>query len=90
MSGNSEMTNFVVYLRVSTERQGRSGLGLEAQQAAVNAFIASTPDAKLIAPQLTEIESGKYNDRPELLKAIHRAKVTGSTLLIANLSRFEP
>jgi DNA invertase Pin-like site-specific DNA recombinase len=81
------MCNYVVYLRVSTERQGRSGLGLEAQQAAVNAFIASTPDAKLIAPPFTEIESGKDNNRPELTKAILRAKVTNSTLLIANISR---
>lgn len=81
------MTNFVAYFRVSTERQGRSGLGLEAQQASVEAFIAARPGSKLIAPPFTEVESGKNNDRPELAKAIHRAKVTGSTLLIANLSR---
>jgi DNA invertase Pin-like site-specific DNA recombinase len=86
IAGNSEMSNFVVYLRVSTE-QGRSGLGLEGQQLAVDAFLAARPDAKLIAPPFTEIESGKRNDRPELAKAILRAKVTGSTLLIAKLDR---
>jgi DNA invertase Pin-like site-specific DNA recombinase len=86
-SGISEMCNFVVYYRVSTERQGRSGLGLEAQQHAVESFLASTPDAKLIAPPYTEIESGKNNERPELAKAILRAKVTNSTLLIAKLDR---
>lgn len=81
------MSNFVAYYRVSTERQGRSGLSLEAQQHAVEAFIASRIDAKLIAPPFVEVESGKRNDRPELLKALHRAKVTGSTLLIAKLDR---
>jgi DNA invertase Pin-like site-specific DNA recombinase len=87
VAGKSEMTNFVAYYRVSTEKQGRSGLGLEAQECAVNAFIASRPGAKLVAPPFVEIESGKRNDRPELLKALLRAKVTGSTLLVAKLDR---
>jgi DNA invertase Pin-like site-specific DNA recombinase len=81
------MSNFIAYLRVSTERQGRSGLGLEAQKAAVDAFIASKSGAKLIAPPFVEIESGKKNDRPELIKALLRAKVTGSCLLVAKLDR---
>jgi DNA invertase Pin-like site-specific DNA recombinase len=87
VAGKSEMCNFVAYYRVSTERQGRSGLGLGAQQAAVEAFIAARADAKLVAPPFVEVESGKNNDRPELAKAMHRAKVTGSTLLIAKLDR---
>jgi len=87
VGGKSEMTNFVAYYRVSTAKQGQSGLGLEAQEAAVNSFIASKADAKLIAPPFVEVESGKRNDRPELAKALHRAKVTGSTLLIAKLDR---
>jgi DNA invertase Pin-like site-specific DNA recombinase len=87
VAGNSEMATYVLYLRVSTARQGRSGLGLEAQKAAADQFIAARPGSIIIAPPFTDIESGKSNDRPELLKAIHRAKVTGSTLLIANLSR---
>jgi DNA invertase Pin-like site-specific DNA recombinase len=81
------MTTYVLYLRVSTERQGRSGLGLEAQKAAADQFIAARPGSMIIAPPFTDIESGKHNNRPELAKAILRAKVTNSTLLIANLSR---
>jgi DNA invertase Pin-like site-specific DNA recombinase len=79
--------NFVSYLRVSTESQGRSGLGLEAQQAAVAAFIAGkATDAKLLASYV-EIESGKRDDRPELAKAMEHARLTGATLLIAKLDR---
>ena len=87
VDGKSEMTNFVAYYRVSTAKQGQSGLGLEAQEAAVNSFIASKVDAKLVAPPFVEVELGKRDDRPELAKALHRAKVTGSTLLIAKLDR---
>jgi DNA invertase Pin-like site-specific DNA recombinase len=57
---------FVAYYRVSTDRQGRSGLGLEAQEAAVRGYLgASTPIA-----EFTEIETGKRNDRPELEQAL--------------------
>jgi DNA invertase Pin-like site-specific DNA recombinase len=80
--------NFVSYLRVSTAKQGASGLGLEAQQAAVAAFIAGKgADAKLLAPPFIEVESGKRNDRPQLAKAMERARLTGATLLIAKLDR---
>jgi DNA invertase Pin-like site-specific DNA recombinase len=48
---------FIAYLRVSTDRQGRSGLGLEAQQAAIAAFLKA--DDKLLLPPFTEVESGK-------------------------------
>jgi DNA invertase Pin-like site-specific DNA recombinase len=79
--------NFVAYTRVSTESQGRGGLGLEAQQAAVAAFIAGKgADAKLLASYL-EVESGKRDDRPELVKALDHARLTDSTLLIAKLDR---
>lgn len=77
--------NYVSYFRVSTARQGRSGLGLEAQRAAVLGFINGNR-AKVIA-EFTEVESGKRNDRPELEKALHRCKVTGATLVIAKLDR---
>jgi DNA invertase Pin-like site-specific DNA recombinase len=80
--------NYISYLRVSTESQGRSGLGLEAQQAAVAAFIASKgADAKLLSPPYVEIESGKRDDRPQLAKALEHARLTGATLLIAKLDR---
>lgn len=75
----------VAYYRVSTERQGRSGLGLEAQRAAVEAYAMQCSGRVL--ESFTEIESGKRNDRPELDRALLRAKVTGATLVIAKLDR---
>ncbi len=80
------MTKAVAYYRVSTAKQGASGLGLEAQRAAVEALC----DARgwdVIAPPFTEVESGKRADRPELLKAIERCRVTGATLVVAKLDR---
>jgi DNA invertase Pin-like site-specific DNA recombinase len=77
---------FVSYLRVSTARQGQSGLGLEAQRATVQAFVASR-GGEIIAPEYVEVESGKRNDRPELAKALLRCRKTGATLVIAKLDR---
>jgi DNA invertase Pin-like site-specific DNA recombinase len=76
---------FVSYLRVSTDRQGRSGLGLEAQRKAVEDFLDGGR-WKLIA-EFVEVESGKHADRPKLRAALHSAKVTGATLVIAKLDR---
>lgn len=76
----------VAYYRVSTVAQGRSGLGLDAQREAVEQLCASR-GWEIIAPPFTEIESGKRADRPELVKALHRAKVTGATLVVAKLDR---
>lgn len=76
----------VAYYRVSTAAQGRSGLGFEAQRAAVESLCAAR-GWELTAPPFTEVESGKRNDRPELEKALHRAKVTGATLVVAKLDR---
>lgn len=73
------------YYRVSTAKQGKSGLGLEAQRAAVEAFCASRGCEPLA--EYEEQESGKRDDRPELAKALHHAKVTGATLVIAKLDR---
>jgi DNA invertase Pin-like site-specific DNA recombinase len=79
--------NFVAYYRVSTAKQGSSGLGMEAQQAAVAAFITGkSTEAKLLA-SYTEVESGKRDDRPELAKALDHARLTDATLLIAKLDR---
>lgn len=75
----------VAYLRVSTAKQGQSGLGLEAQAAAIAAH-AHRVSGKVVAT-FTEVESGKLNARPELAKALHLAKVTGATLVIAKLDR---
>lgn len=76
----------VAYYRVSTAAQGRSGLGLEAQKEAVESLCTSR-GWEITAPPFTEVESGKRADRPELLKALHRAKVTGATLVVAKLDR---
>ncbi|SRR5258705_1246665 len=73
------------YYRVSTAKQGRSGLGEAAQRAAIDAFCESRACEPL--GEYTEVESGKRDDRPELVKALHHAKVTGATLVIAKLDR---
>jgi len=73
------------YERASTAREGASGLGLEAQRQAIGGFVAQR-QARLIA-RFTEVESGRNPDRPELQKALHLAKVTGATLVIAKLDR---
>ena len=75
--------SFVSYLRVSTRRQGESGLGLEAQRQAVSAH---TNGGRLLAEYL-EVESGKRNDRPQLLAALAHAQATGATLIIAKPNR---
>ena len=75
----------VAYRRVSTQKQGRSGLGLSAQEAAIRDYTASK--AARIIGEFTEIESGRNNSRPQLLAALHYAKVTGATLVIAKLDR---
>jgi DNA invertase Pin-like site-specific DNA recombinase len=80
------VAKFVAYLRVSTARQGRSGLGLEAQRHSVNQFVASR-GGRIIAPEFVEVESGKRDDRPELEKALKRCRATGATLVVAKLDR---
>ncbi|OUJ67870.1 recombinase family protein, partial [Hymenobacter crusticola] len=77
-------TRYVPYYRVSTQRQGQSGLGLEAQQAAVQAFV---PEPTQLLPAFTEVESGSKNQRPQLAAAIAAAREQGATLLIAKLDR---
>lgn len=77
--------SYISYLRVSTDRQGRSGLGLEAQRKEVMDSL-NGGDWELLR-EFTEVESGKLNTRAELTKALHACKVTGSTLIIAKLDR---
>lgn len=71
----------IEYLRVSTQQQGQSGLGLEGQQAALSRMPGDT------VATFTEIESGSNSDRPELAKALQLAKQTGATLVVAKLDR---
>ena len=75
----------VAYYRVSTSEQGRSGLGLEAQKAAVEDYLRRN-GATLVA-EFTEIESGARNDRPRLQAALERAALSVATLVIAKLDR---
>lgn len=81
----AEHRKYVAYLRVSTDRQGRSGLGLEAQREAVRAHMNGGP--AWLCAEFTEVESGKRNTRPELAKALAACKAHGATLIIARLDR---
>jgi DNA invertase Pin-like site-specific DNA recombinase len=76
---------FVAYYRVSTKQQGDSGLGLDAQSATVLGYIIF--NGYELVDEFTEIESGKNDKRPQLLKAIAVAKENDATLIIARLDR---
>jgi DNA invertase Pin-like site-specific DNA recombinase len=77
------MPDYVAYYRVSTERQGRSGLGLEAQREAVTRFIGLAP-----VSEYTEIESGRrHENRPQLKAAMDECKRYRHSLVIAKLDR---
>jgi DNA invertase Pin-like site-specific DNA recombinase len=76
---------FVAYYRVSTKRQGQSGLGLEAQQTAVRDYL-NGGNWSLVA-EVTEVESGKRKDRPKLQEALALCRLHGATLIIAKLDR---
>jgi len=76
---------FVAYYRVSTVRQGKSGLGLEAQRKAVEDYLNG--GRWTLIGEYTEVESGKRNDRPELAKALAACRVHGATLVVAKLDR---
>ena len=80
-----EMGKLVAYYRVSTRKQGESGLGLEAQQLCVGDFARYGQHAVIAAYQ--EIETGKRSDRPELARAIAHARRAKATLVIAKLDR---
>lgn len=75
----------VAYYRVSTAAQGRSGLGLAAQRDAIAAYCRARSCEVL--GEHEEVESGKRNDRPALAEALHHAKITGATLVVAKMDR---
>jgi DNA invertase Pin-like site-specific DNA recombinase len=75
---------FVAYYRVSTDKQGRSGLGLEAQKEAVHRHLGGA--GRLVA-EVVEVESGKRNDRPKLAEALRLCRIHNATLIIAKLDR---
>jgi len=79
------LPRYVAYFRVSTEKQGRSGLGLAAQRSVIERFL--TEQDELVA-EFIEVQSGKDDDRVELWKAIAHAKRNDAKILIAKLDRF--
>lgn len=79
------MKTIIAYVRVSTKRQGRSGLGLEAQRQALEEY-AQSIGARVLRVYV-EIETGKTADRPELTRAIAHAKRSKATLVVAKLDR---
>lgn len=79
------MARYVAYFRVSTEKQGRSGLGLAAQRSVVEKFLGTADE---VIAEFVEVQSGKDDARAELWKAIAAAKKHGAKLLIAKLDRF--
>ena len=79
------MAGLIGYRRVSTKGQGESGLGLEAQQVAIEAYAKQT--GRKIAAVYTEVESGRKTDRPELAKALAHCRRSKATLVVAKMDR---
>src|SRR6266571_1451907 len=78
-------TRWVTYTRVSTQRQGRSQLGIEAQKHTIAEHVRVS--GGVCVAEFTEVESGRNNDRPELQRALAACRMHGATLLIAKLDR---
>jgi DNA invertase Pin-like site-specific DNA recombinase len=82
------MRRYVIYTRVSTAEQGRSGLGLEAQRRDIDIFLKTFSEIPWeIAGEFCDVQSGKNDDRPELIKALQVAKHAGAYLLVSKLDR---
>ncbi len=77
--------NYVTYYRVSTAKQGASGLGLESQRAAVQSYMSSHGHNELAS--FTEVETGSNDERPQLQKALKRCRQTNAILLVCKLDR---
>lgn len=85
-TSTSAKTAWVLYSRVSTRRQGASGLGLEAQDAALAAFLGAHPKDTVIA-SFVEVESGRDDARPQLAAALNECRLRNARLLISKLDR---
>lgn len=79
------MKSFVLYRRVSTNRQGMSGLGLESQDETVRRYV--TQQKGKVVGEFVEVESGKKNDRPQLTLALSECRRLKATLVVAKLDR---
>lgn len=83
--GEDAVIKFIAYFRVSTERQGKSGLGLAAQQRKISEFVSG---AGTLIAEFCDVQSGKDDSRIELQRAIHLAKRENAKIVIARLDRF--
>ena len=82
------MRKYVVYTRVSTKEQGKSGLGLDAQRRDIDIFLETFSEIPWeIVGEFCDVQSGKDDDRPQLAAALELAKRTGAQLLVAKLDR---
>lgn len=82
------MKQYVIYKRVSTEDQGKSGLGLAAQERDIQLFLTSFTEVPYeVLADYTEIETGRADDRPKLAEALSLVRRTGADLLVAKLDR---
>lgn len=82
------MKQYVIYTRVSTEEQGRSGLGLEAQRRDIDLYLANYSEVPWeIIGESQDVLSGKHDDRPQLAAALKMVRETGAELLVAKLDR---
>ncbi|QDZ10416.1 recombinase family protein [Devosia ginsengisoli] len=82
------MKQYVVYTRVSTEEQGKSGLGLEAQERDIDVFLTSFSEEPFeVLERFQDVLSGGTDDRPQLAKALKRVRSTGAELLVSKLDR---
>lgn len=77
------MAQYIQYLRVSTQKQGYSGLGLAAQREIIQNYLKDTASIA----EYIEVESGRHNDRPQLKAALEHCRKTGATLIVAKLDR---
>lgn len=82
------MKQLVLYFRVSTRRQGDSGLGLDAQRRDIQLYLETYAEVPFeVLGEFTDVKSGRDDERPELWKAIELAERTGATLVVAKLDR---
>src|SRR5437016_1985571 len=85
LGNRGKPVKIIAYYRVSTKRQGQSGLGLDAQRAALEAYAKA--NGGKIGAEYTEVETGKRSDRPKLREAIARTRALRGKLVIAKLDR---
>lgn len=78
---------YVTYKRVSTDKQGRSGLGMEAQERDIKLYLSNYAEGAEVVAEFVEVQSGAKENREELTKALDLCRKTGATLLVSKLDR---